>query len=170
MLLLTTVLLTMVVLKFFLFYNVYFLFLPYHCSFLPSLLVSLVSSTFCSFSCSFFYRINKFFIFFKAFFKTVGKFRESIFFFRSSLILITIWRTESGTTPSVSSWSWSELTVSIQMWNINRNLCISCSLISISRSISFILLTIFSFSNLISFLSWFSSSSYLKSVSESSLF
>ena len=171
-----------VVLKMSYFYNVCFLFLLDHYSFDPSLLASLASWV--SFVClafsfssspvsptsdSFVCEINKLFNFFKELFNTAGIFRLSMLFFRSPAIVFTICRIASVTNPSVSSCGCSELTVSTRVWNINRNLCTSCSLISISSSISLILSSIFWFSNLIFFLSWFSESSYLNSELESSL-
>ena len=107
--------------------------------------------------------INKLLNFFKVLFNTPGIFRLSMLFLRSPAIVFTICRTVSVTNPSVYSCGCSELTVSTRVWNINWNLCTSCSLISISPSISLILSSIFWFSNLIFFLSWFSESSYLNS-------
>ena len=95
-------------------YSVYFLHLFDHCSFAPSLLVSLasrVSFEFLPFSGSgspvlpssvpFVCGTNKLFNFFKALFNTAGIFRLSILFFKSPAVILTICRTVSVTSLSV---------------------------------------------------------------------
>ena len=113
--------------------------------------------------CVFVCEINKLFNFFEALFNTTGTFSLSMLFFKNPAIILTICRIVSVTNLLVSfrpSW---ELIVPTRVWNINRNLWTLCSLISISSFISLIFPSIFWFSNLIFFLSWFSESSYSNS-------
>ena len=73
-------------------------------------------------SMSFFCGMNKLFNFFKALFSTAGTVKLSILLFKSPAIRLTICKIASATSPSVSSSVSTELTVSMRVWNINRNL------------------------------------------------
>ena len=73
-------------------------------------------------SMSFFCGMNKLFNFFKALFSTAGTVKLSILLFKSPAIRLTIYKIASATSPSVSSSVSTELTVSMRVWNINRNL------------------------------------------------
>ena len=102
---------------------------------------------------TFYFLSNSLFIFCR----NSGNLSESMLFFKSWLIFSTAWRIESVTAPSGRSRPLSELTTFIKVWNINRNVCTSCSLILKSSFMSLILSRRTFFSSLILFLSSISS-------------
>ena len=81
-------------------------------------------------------------------FNIAGNFRPSILFLKRPAIIFQIANIVSFKKPSVSSNVTSEVTISKTELNIKINLWTSCSLKSISSSISLILLIMLSFSNL----------------------